>query len=272
LQKLAKRKAAYDAEEARWLRLGQRASLHLKLGYGSYFEYVERVFGYTPKVAAERLRVAGALDALPRTRQALHEGELHWSTARELTRVATADTETHWLEAAENKTVRQIERLVSGRRPGDLPTDAADESARGHTLHLEVEAQTLALYRDAVATLTRDAGQHLSDDQVVNLMARKILASTAEDAVAGESEDQGRSNYQIAVTVCERCGCGEQDAGGEAYPLTNEAMEMARCDAQVVNLTHVDPHVGRPKEAQVDPQDLMKWHLDLRPESTRARC
>jgi len=82
----------------------------------------------------------------------------------------------------------------------------------------------------------------------MNLMARKVLAEPTQGEKTVDGEDHGRSNYQIAITVCERCGHGEQDAGGEAFPLSNEALEMARCDAQVLKIPHGNPHVGdRPR-------------------------
>jgi len=248
---LAKRKASYDAQEARWLVLGKRASLHRKLGYGSFFEYVERIFGYTPKVAAERIRVAETLETLPETSRALVSNELNWSQARELTRVATAETESEWLGAATARTVREVEQMVSGHKPGDRPTDPADDAARRHVLRLEVSAQTLGLFRDATSKLTQEAGHHLSDDDLMQLMARTVLASAtnspAAEGAAAEA-DAGRSNYQIAVTVCERCGRGEQEAGADSLPISAEAVEAARCDAQIVPT--IAPHVGeRPARA-----------------------
>lgn len=230
---LAASKAAYDSEEAKWLLEARKAAVHRRLGYGSFFEYVERVLGYTPKVTAERLRVADALRELPNLQSSLARGQVNWSVARELTRVATTETEERWLDAARHKTVREVEKMVSGRHPGDLPEDPADDSAKLHTVRFTVNAETLSLLRDAQAKLTRDAGHRLEDDEVVRLLARSVLDGP---------KDEGRSVYQIAMTVCERCGRGKADCGGEALPLRAEAVEMAQCDAQVLS---PHPHVGK---------------------------
>jgi len=72
LVRLARSKGALDAEEAAWLAAAVRGSVHLRLGLGSMREYLERLFGYTPRVAKERLRVAESLQALPAMRQALN--------------------------------------------------------------------------------------------------------------------------------------------------------------------------------------------------------
>src|SRR6187455_2049751 len=98
LSRLARARAAADAEEGRWLLAAERASVHVHLGYGSFSEYIERLFGYQPRSLQERLRVAEALEGLPALARALSSGELSWSAARELTRVAVLDTEQEWLD------------------------------------------------------------------------------------------------------------------------------------------------------------------------------
>jgi hypothetical protein len=93
LLRLSKSKGEYDAEEARWLLLAFRARVHEQLGFATFFEYLGRTLGYPPRLARERLRVAEALDQLPRVMIWLSIGRLHWSAVRELTRVATPDTQ-----------------------------------------------------------------------------------------------------------------------------------------------------------------------------------
>jgi hypothetical protein len=66
---------------------------HVHPGYGSFHEYIERLFGYGARSTQEKLRVAEALEQLPRIADALASGALNWSAARELTRVAVAATE-----------------------------------------------------------------------------------------------------------------------------------------------------------------------------------
>jgi len=51
LRRLAKARAALDVEEARWLRAAEAERVYLYFGCSSVVEYLERVLGYTPKVA-----------------------------------------------------------------------------------------------------------------------------------------------------------------------------------------------------------------------------
>jgi hypothetical protein len=93
LSRLARERAALDAEEGRWLLCAWRSAAHLHLGYGSFAQYVESLFGYKPRTTQEKLRVADALETLPCLANALEAGALSWCAARELTRVARPDTE-----------------------------------------------------------------------------------------------------------------------------------------------------------------------------------
>jgi hypothetical protein len=200
-----------------------RAEVWRPMGIASFMEYAERVVGLTPRQLEERLRVARALEELPRMSEALAGGRVHFTAVRELSRVATPETEEAWLASAEGKTAGEIQKLVSCHHPGDLPDDPPDESARRHTVVLDLSAEAFALFRDARARLRKDSGEKLTDDEVVILMARAVL---------GGPEDAGRSSYQIQVTVCPRCGRTSQDGHGEEVVVDAVAGEMAQCDAQ----------------------------------------
>jgi hypothetical protein len=233
LSQLARSRARLDWEEGRLLLDALRSGAHQHLGFGGFGEYVERMLGYNRRTTEERLRVAEALERLPELGQALREGTLSWSCVRELTRVATADNERAWIEVAKGRTLRQVEELVTGHRSGDKPDDPYDPSLRRHVLRFEVSAETYATFRDAMAKLRRDAGSSLDDDASLLLLARQIL---------GGPTDEGRAAYQVALTVCQECGRGWQQARGELVEVGSEIVEMAHCDAQ--HLDRINAHVG----------------------------
>jgi hypothetical protein len=58
-----------------------RSGTHVALGFASFAEYVERLFGYSLRSTCERLRVAQALEQLPEMNQKLQDGSLSWSAA-----------------------------------------------------------------------------------------------------------------------------------------------------------------------------------------------
>src|SRR5512143_1442402 len=134
LREISVRRAALDADEARWLREAEALQIWRPLGMVSALDYLERVLGYAPRTAQDRLRVARALGTLPQLSSALSGGELAFSAVRELTRVATPATEASWVAAAAGKNLRQVEDLVAGHRPGDLPEDPPDPGLRIHVV------------------------------------------------------------------------------------------------------------------------------------------
>lgn len=230
LLQLSKEASHIDCEIGRQLLRAQRAGCHLRLGFGSLVEYADRLLGYAPHTTTERLRVASALERLPQTTEALRGGEISFSAVRELTRVATPDTETQWLAGAQHKTVREVEQLVKGHRPGDSPEDAVDARAEQHILRFSVSAETYATFREAVGRLRRESESRFEDDELLLLIARKLLAGPV---------DEGRSSYQIAITTCEQCKQTWQEGLGELVVVGEAVREKAECDAQ--HLGPLDP-------------------------------
>src|SRR5690606_31185403 len=102
-------------------------------------------------------------------------GRVCWSALRELTRVANPETERDWLVAAQGKTVREVEELVTGLAPGSRPTDERDSRPARHVLRFEVTGEVLATVREALAKIRRDAGESLDDDAALLLLARAAL-------------------------------------------------------------------------------------------------
>jgi hypothetical protein len=230
LSKLRLRRAALDEEEGTWLLRAFRAATHVYFGYASFGEYIERLFGLSRRAIEEKLRVAGALEALPELAEALGSGKLNWSVVRELSRVVVPETEHEWVLAALGKTARQVERMVSGLAPGDRPAARRRPELVRHILRLEVGAETLATFREAMKELRKRSDDRLDDDAAFLLMAREVL---------GGPGDAGRASYQLVVTQCEDCGRGFQQANGELVELDPAIVEMCHCDAQNVPIAHV---------------------------------
>jgi hypothetical protein len=244
LTRLARTRGALDAEEATWLIEAVRVRVYEALACGSLLEYLERVLGYGPRLAKERLRVAEALSRLPALHAALASGELPWSAVREISRVATASTESEWTAAARGKTVRQVEEMVSGRRSGDRPGDPADPSLKRHVLRLEISADALAAFRDARRYLELEVGHSLEDDEMVRMLAHCALDS---------ERDPGRAAYQVAMTVCTECRRGTRDGAGQVFAVETEQVDAALCDAQQVFIDISEAGIDARDEGQVGP-------------------
>src|SRR5439155_16227175 len=88
--------------------------------------------------ARERVRVARALPNLPRISQALSRGELSYTKARALTRVATPETEERLLIFGRAGTAVHVERLVRAWRRVDRNAENREEAERHKSRSLYV--------------------------------------------------------------------------------------------------------------------------------------
>lgn len=256
LRDIASRRAALDAEEARWLREAERLQIWRPLGMVSAIDYMERVLGYTPHAALERLRVARSLESLPLLEAALDAGDLPFSAIRELTRVATPATEAVWRDRALDKNLRQIEELVAGHARGDHPDDPKDPSLQPRTVKLQLSPEVFARLRQVQAVLADEQGGRLDDDALVTALCEAALGRGTANG-----EPTGRAKFQILMTVCSRCKQGHQEGSGAQVAVDAPAVERALCDAQHIGSTS-DP---TPVRAEQDiPPSVVRfvWRRD----------
>ncbi len=223
---LSRERAGLDYELGRWLLAAEQLGVPASLGCESAAEYAARFAGFDRREARERLRVARALESLPELAKKLKTGALCWTAVRELTRVVDEPTEREWCEAAEGRTVREVERMVARHTKGDRPTDrpSAEPPRR---LPYKVSGPTWAILQEAREAMTRERGGHVDDDELIATLAQVFLARGDSDA-----RDEGRSTYQLALTVCESCRTATQRAGGDEVVVDAAVLERAECDAQ----------------------------------------
>lgn len=87
-------------------------------GFRSCADWLAWRVGLDLGAARERVRVARALEALPRLAEALARGELSYAKVRALTRVATPGPEARLLAVGRAGTAAHVERIVRGWRRG----------------------------------------------------------------------------------------------------------------------------------------------------------
>jgi 5-methylcytosine-specific restriction endonuclease McrA len=185
--------------------------------------------GYSPQVAAERLRIAEALDALPEIDEALASGDLPYSAVRELTRIATPKTAGAWVKACRGKVVRQIEEMVAEREVGDAPESKPKPQVRPRRFSADLRPDVDALVRQARQVLEAERGEKLDLNELMEAFAARVL----EPATAGGKAQRPR--HQVIVTVCKACNQGWQRGAGRENAISAVDAEVAMCDAQ-----HVD--------------------------------
>ena len=120
---LAARKLYGKAEKALifWIVEMDERKLYKDFGCSNVFQYAIRYLSLAEHTIAELLRTGKALAQLPLLSEAFEKGQISSSHIREISRVATKDTEEYWRDTARGKTVREVEKLVAFTPKGGLP-------------------------------------------------------------------------------------------------------------------------------------------------------
>jgi hypothetical protein len=235
---VAERRQQLDAEEAELLVLAEEIQIWRAFGCGSFLEYLERYCRHTPRAAKERVRLAERLQQLPLVAEAFRTHAISYSTARELARVASAETEQEWLEAASTLRPPAVEQLVAEHEYGDRPSDPPRLDGEV-TLVLTVKRSTAALFRQTTSALTDErgepGGERISDDDALVTLCRRAFAA-AEPAVTPPA-------HQLTISTCRACRQVTAEAGGLAVPVGAAMLDRARCDADDLGDVEADTRV-----------------------------
>jgi hypothetical protein len=217
--------------------------------------------GIAMGAAREKVRVARALENLPKISAAMASGRLSYSKAREITRVGNAANEDYLLSIADHGTASHVERLVRAyRRCQEAEELSREQRQRKNrrvsfrydddgslilTCHLPAEAgavvmkaldiavEGLPLYEDVPAGTSRE---------LVPYSARRAdaLARVAESFLAHDVlESPGTDRQQIVVHVAAEtlregtAGCCEIEHGPAIAAATARRLS---CDASLVTL------------------------------------
>jgi 5-methylcytosine-specific restriction endonuclease McrA len=239
-------------------------------GFRSCAAWLSWRVGLDLGAARERVRVARALDTLPRLTAALARGELSYAKVRALTRVATPETEARLLGVGRAATAAHVERIVRGWRCVDRHAEAR-ETKRQHTsraLHVhpdddgmvvvrgrlepEVGAlllRALAAARETLYQRTRQSFASSSDRSAEPpTMAQQqadALALLAETALHhGLDPGAPGERYQVVVHV-DAPVLADPDQPGQSVledgaRVSAETSQRLACDASRVVMRHDD--------------------------------
>jgi hypothetical protein len=129
---LCKVRVATDLELMGLLSEMEAANGFRAVGYATFAEYAAAVLHMPARQARDFVRVARSLPKLPGLKQAMADGRVGWTKAREIVRVASPDTVDAWVARAEQASSRELEALVAAASPGDAPPVEAPKGPRVH--------------------------------------------------------------------------------------------------------------------------------------------
>lgn len=221
--------------------------------------------GIAMGAAREKVRVARALETLPKISAAMASGALSYSKVREITRVAAPESEDYLLMIAENGTAAHVERLVRAYRrckeAEELSREARQQESRKVTFQYDDDG-SLILY----CRLPAEAGAKVmkaldlaveevrsakdvpagTPKEIIPFSMRRAdgLELVAESFLAhGAMELGGADRHQIVIHVAEEtlrdrtAGCCEFEDGPS---MAAETARRFSCDASTVRLTESD--------------------------------
>ncbi len=99
-----------------WFAEIAKRKLFRDLGYSSIHQYATAALGFSANRTYRFLRLAADLERLPRLRAAVVAGEIGWTKAREVVKVASAKTEERWIGAAKASSRRELEEKIARER------------------------------------------------------------------------------------------------------------------------------------------------------------
>lgn len=219
--------------------------------------------------AREKVRVAHALENLPRISGAMASGKLSYSKVREITRVGNSANEDYLLSIAEHGTAAHVEQLVRAYRRCQEAEELSREQRQQQnrrvsfrydddgslilTCHLPAEAgamimkaldvavEGMPVYADVPAGTSREVAPF-------RVRRADALARIAESYLAHDVlESPGSDRQQIVVHVAAEtlrtraAGCCEVEHGPS---IPAESARRLSCDASVVTL--IEEEDGEP--------------------------
>ena len=165
--------------------------------FADVYEAALTCFGMSARPARERVRVGRALRTLPRIETALAEGKLVYGRAREITRVATPETELEWLRLAAALPFATLERQVAVARgaqsahpqqKASRPDCIQRTSSDTVQLRITLRAGQWALVHRALEAAKRAADDTIGDAEALVVVAREALGERPALGCADASE------------------------------------------------------------------------------------
>jgi Domain of unknown function (DUF222) len=173
--------------------------------------------------AREKVRVAHALGGLPLIDDALRLGQISFSKARAMTRIATQENEAQLVELARHSTAAQLERVcrLYGRTQ---PRDPADPARR----YFRVRDTEDSMVRIEIQLCPDEAARLLKACDVSAETRLDGLVTMAEATLHSDQPDRPPVEILVQIDACTLVGQEEQTG------ISAETSLRLLCDAGIV--------------------------------------
>jgi hypothetical protein len=261
-----------NAAQARWLSLiaeFDRREAWAEWGVKSCAHWLNWKCGLDLGAAREKLRVAHALEQLPRVAAAMAAGALSYSKVRAMTRVADTASEEYFLNVALHGTANHVEKLVRAFRRSkesqELTREAQQQASRSLSwfhdedgslvIKARLPAEAGAVFLKALEAAENalpppDVSAATSLEPVQSRIARRAdaLGLMAEGFLASDQQPLAGGDRQQIVVHVDAATLRHDHAGRceleEGPGMAAETARRLACDASLVVL--VENEQGEP--------------------------
>lgn len=239
--------------------------LYEELGCSSIHQYAAERLGFSPARTSQFLELARALESLPALRRSLARGEVAWTKARTVVKVATPKTDAFWAEQARTTTRRELEHKVAvvrarakervGGAPAaelfgvDGPVVAAMASKVPVDVRLRFTPEQYARFEALLEAATKGGHAHSREETL--LAALESLVAGGGDFTRGKSAGEIATRaaalarpaaspappttprYHVTVHQCPDCGKAEVVTNRGNRPVALPELQAILCDARI---------------------------------------
>ncbi|MBK7672640.1 MAG: HNH endonuclease [bacterium] len=227
-----------------WFAEVQRRALYREFGHATLELYATQSLGFTQNRYWQFKRLADDLERLPVLREAVASGELGWTKAQQVARVATPETQHAWVAKAATTGRRELAREVQAARdvarldarravalevpPADPMPIEASFTLRGDVLQV---ARLEALLEKARKQRRGPTGATRLDLVLEALAA--LVDGPADDAGDSAAAAVPRPGVQVVVQQCPDCKAATVATARGDLALAPAQVEAVTCDAIV---------------------------------------
>ena len=231
------RQALHVCDRARecavlWFAEVQRRELYRQLGHASLQLYATQALGFSDNRYWQFKRLADDLDRLPVLREAVASGEVGWTKAQQVARVATAATQQAWVAKAVTCGRRELALAVRDARQEPAPETPA-------TITLRADGLRLARF-EALIEKTRKLRRLPEGGDRLDL----VLAGL--EALVASSAEPCQSAVQLVVQKCPDCAAAHVVTSQGEKRLVPAQVDALACDARI-------HESGKPNRATIPP-------------------
>ncbi len=242
------------AEHAVVLWFGEilKRGLFRDLGYSSIYQYASVELKWSKTRTGDFVRLARKLEELPAVKESVTSGELGYTKAREIIKVATPETEKSWVAEARSSTRQELARKVgrvrakarqrsTGQR--EFLTEprvealAVDVPVR---LHLEMTLGQFARYEALMEKLHKVGGATDKVEDLLQGLAMLVeqrgtsLAATGSERTSSVIGAPRGASVHVHVHRCPDCERATIATSRGDLELGRAEREKVACDAQII--------------------------------------